>query len=458
MTVRHRNGGIRKRCGCPRRKWTTCPHPWHANLSIGGVEHRVSLHKWAKKPGSYVMLKSEAERLWHEWRLALVTPEPVAPTPAPVSTLTLDALADAYLIDFRTTPGRRPTAIAEATRQVRVLTTSMVTRTTGETVRLGSLPCDAITDVDLEAWRMARWQAHEAAQQAAREVAALQAAERPVPATLTAQARLAARSEKAGRVATNRLLTRCSTMFAFGIKRRVIQATPFVTGGVRVITPDRAAEHPRTRRLEGDEEARLLAAAGDHLHDVIVCILETGMRPGEVLGLQWRDVQQDRGVMVLPATLTKTGKPRAAIISPPLDAVLVMRRTRHLAALDEADPATAERLLASLYVFGTSIGERVKSVRTAFRAARRRAGIDAGLHLHDLRRESGSALLEAGVPVHEVRDYLGHQSIEQTNVYLSTTIGRLKEAVARREDARKSRTNLAHTASDAPAAASEAVH
>ena len=44
------NGGIRKRCGCSPNAWNDCKHPWHANCSHEVIEHRVSVHKWAKKP------------------------------------------------------------------------------------------------------------------------------------------------------------------------------------------------------------------------------------------------------------------------------------------------------------------------------------------------------------------------------------------------------------------------
>jgi hypothetical protein len=47
-------------------------------------------------------------------------------------------------------------------------------------------------------------------------------------------------------------------------------------------------------------------------------------------------------------------------------------------------------------------------------------GID--LHFHDLRREAGSRWLEGGVPLHTVRDWLGHANISQTSTYLEGTI------------------------------------
>ena len=45
----------------------------------------------------------------------------------------------------------------------------------------------------------------------------------------------------------------------------------------------------RDRRLLGDEEARVLAAADPYTKDLIVAALETGCRGGELQSLQWHD-------------------------------------------------------------------------------------------------------------------------------------------------------------------------
>jgi hypothetical protein len=44
-----------------------------------------------------------------------------------------------------------------------------------------------------------------------------------------------------------------------------------------------AKEVPRTRRLHGDEENRLLLHASDFLKDLIIAALDTGMRRRELL-------------------------------------------------------------------------------------------------------------------------------------------------------------------------------
>lgn len=56
--------------------------------------------------------------------------------------------------------------------------------------------------------------------------------------------------------------------------------------------------------------------------------------------------------------------------------------------------------------------------------------------MHDLRRECGSRLLEAGVGIHEVRDWLGHRDISTTGRYLAITGASLQRALKHLEASR----------------------
>lgn len=118
------------------------------------------------------------------------------------------------------------------------------------------------------------------------------------------------------------------------------------------------------------------------------------------------------------ATKTRTG--RTIPISSRVCAILEMRR--HDPNGDE-HPATA-------HVFGNAIGQRVGSVKSSWRTACRKAGIE-DLHFHDLRREAGSRWLDHGVPLHTVRDWLGHTSVAQTSTYLATTAKTSHDAMRR---------------------------
>src|SRR5882672_6688393 len=83
-------------------------------------------------------------------------------------------------------------------------------------------------------------------------------------------------------------------------------------------------------------------------------------------------------------------------------------------------------------MFGNDVGEQVVSIKTAWRATCRRAGV-RGLHFHDLRREFGSRLLESGADPHDVREFLGHANITTTSRYLASSALRLERALSRLE-------------------------
>jgi site-specific recombinase XerD len=92
-------------------------------------------------------------------------------------------------------------------------------------------------------------------------------------------------------------------------------------------------------------------------------------------------------------------------------------------------------------VFGNDVGEQVKSVRTAWEKTCKRASIDPrALHVHDLRREFASRLLESSADFHDVRDFLGHANITTTSRYLQSTPTRLARAIARLDSADESTT------------------
>ncbi len=74
------------------------------------------------------------------------------------------------------------------------------------------------------------------------------------------------------------------------------------------------------------------------------------------------------------------------------------------------------------------------------------------LHLHDLRHEAGSRLLEAGWPLHHVQHMLGHANIEQTSTYLNATLKGLHRSMDRtRRAADRRERKAASEAANPPA-------
>ena len=159
-------------------------------------------------------------------------------------------------------------------------------------------------------------------------------------------------------------------------------------------------------------------------------ILNTaGCRKDELLNMQRSQVFFDRNVINIPAIKAKSKRSRDIPMTAKLRAVLEMRRT---------DPEGRE-FGPEAYVFGDAVGEKVRSIRKQWDGARLRAHgytpewkrgkLTAasreqlraiGLHFHDLRRECGSRLFEAGVNLAAVRDWLGHNDVSTTDRYLGS--------------------------------------
>ena len=336
---RHRIDGLKKRCGCPRRQWSKCAHPWHFGFSYTGREYRWSLHRVANKPAGYWMSKSEAETIRDRLRGQIREGKLASgsSTPSPDAKLTFGDVADHYLDRHVRVPSRRPRAVQQAVSHLRILKGAEVPGPGGHGTALANRPIDSITKADVEAIRDGR-RRHP---------------ERP--------------GVKGGEVGINRLLARLRHVFSWAIAEGYTTETPFKRHGVTVVKLDSRVETPRYRRLEPGEEDRLLRHAGNHLRALFVALLFTGCRVGELLSLTWKQVRRDEDGkprwLMLPATNTKTYRLRPIPIGARLSAELEMRQ--------HGPDGTA--FGPEAFVFGNKVGEKVNSVKTAWAGTCRRA-------------------------------------------------------------------------------------
>jgi integrase len=191
-----------------------------------------------------------------------------------------------------------------------------------------------------------------------------------------------------------------------------------VTRGSKAIDAD--AEIARTRTLTDAEEMRLLAsctgtrtieyerkgktltadvdANNPHLKAVILLGLDSGLRRGEILTLDWKAIDLKAGVITILGTHTKTQKTRP---------VPMTSRTK------------AE--LLALPNFGTSgkvfpFNDFKRSWATAVKVAK----ID-GLTFHDLRRTFVTRLQTGGVSIGIAAELAGHSRLETTQKHYTST-------------------------------------
>ena len=180
----------------------------------------------------------------------------------------------------------------------------------------------------------------------------------------------------------------------------------------------------RTRWLSLGEAEKLVDAASSnerapYLADFLTLALNTGMRRGEMLGLEWARVNLHAGTIRLEAQHTKAGKSRTVPVNDSARAALINRARFR-----------AETCPDSPWVFANAAGARITCIKRSFATACRVAGIE-DFRIHDLRHTCAAWLVSAGVPLPEVRDLLGHSSVTMTERYAHLAQDNIRAAVGR---------------------------
>ncbi|MHC4357711.1 MAG: tyrosine-type recombinase/integrase [Planctomycetota bacterium] len=219
----------------------------------------------------------------------------------------------------------------------------------------------------------------------------------------------------------NRILAVLKHMFTKAVDWKMVRSS--VREGLGKVK--QLKEPPgRTRYLTEDEYYRLLDACAPHLKPIVILAVHTGMRMGEILGLEWSmiDFQNDNIVLYK----TKNGKRRDVPINETVRATL------------EELPHGPD----SRFVFANRKGDPYKSVNTSFPKALERAGI-ADATFHDLRHTAGSWMRMDGADLADIREVLGHSRMEMTLRYSHLGPSHKKRAV-QKLDKRLGRTRVEH--------------
>lgn len=163
------------------------------------------------------------------------------------------------------------------------------------------------------------------------------------------------------------------------------------------------------------EEELLLDAAAPHLQELIIAALDSGMRKGELLQQDWKDVDFSRKLLFVSHSKTAEGECREIPMTARLFDLLWQKRQ------DQG------------LVF-TYKGRAITRIKTAWKAAIRRSGIRY-LRFHDLRHSFNTRLMEAGV-MQEVRKALmGHSSGEDVHAtYTHVELPVKREAICKLEE------------------------
>lgn len=215
--------------------------------------------------------------------------------------------------------------------------------------------------------------------------------------------------------------------------------------------------------LQLEQAQALLTATGRHrLHALFVLAIATGLRQGELFGLQREDIDLKEGVITVRHSLEeisgrlrlkqpKSKSGRRQVTLPPI-AVTAMETYL------ENHPIDGEAL------FTDTDGKFLRKSnfeRRVWKPLREAAGIPASVNFHDLRHTSASMLIRAKAHIKVIQERLGHSTVRLTmDTYGHLMAGLQSEAASHMESAMqpksKNRLSIGCQSADATESADDA--
>lgn len=208
----------------------------------------------------------------------------------------------------------------------------------------------------------------------------------------------------------NRELTILKRMFSLAIQAGRLLHKPHV--------PMLREDNVRTGFFEPDQLAAVLRRLPETIQPVIRFAAITGWRSGEILPLEWRQVDLVGGEVRLDAGTTKNREGRVFPVTAELRTLLEAQKGIH-------DALKKENRIVPL-VFHRD-GERIVSFLRAWHTACRKAGCPGRIP-HDLRRTAVRNLVRAGIPERVAMKMTGHKTRSVFERYNIVSDGDLREA------------------------------
>jgi len=150
-----------------------------------------------------------------------------------------------------------------------------------------------------------------------------------------------------------------------------------------------------------------------------------GLRVGEAVGIQVQDIRGRETPPRLHIRNGKGGKDRFVPIAPPMvEELRDWWRTHQNRKFLFPSPGRgwADRTFSLSQSMSRSTSPMsVSSVQMAYRLARAASGVNTASTTHSLRHSYATHLLEEGVSLRQISQYLGHESLDTTVIYTHLT-------------------------------------
>lgn len=161
----------------------------------------------------------------------------------------------------------------------------------------------------------------------------------------------------------------------------------------------------RTRFLADDELATLLKASREHsalMYALTVVSIATGVRQGELLRLDWADIDMEK--QTLRIRITKNDEPRTVFLPEP--AIAGLRKLKD----------GKVRAIGPVFIIDDGTRLKKSTLEARWKLVRTAAGL-SDFRWHDLRHSCASFLAQQGATLMQIGAQLGHKSPAVTQRY-----------------------------------------
>jgi integrase len=165
----------------------------------------------------------------------------------------------------------------------------------------------------------------------------------------------------------------------------------------------------RSRFLDENEEQSILSSCSDRIKPIVLTALNTGMRRGEILSLEWSDVDFNNRLITVKDS--KNRESRKIPMNPTL-----IRLLKDLKKESQG---------ADVFHYGA---KQYQTVYNEWKTTLKKAGTN-DFRFHDLRHTFASRLIMGGVDLVTVKVLLGHKTIDMTMRYSHLSQDHKRKAV-----------------------------
>ena len=198
-------------------------------------------------------------------------------------------------------------------------------------------------------------------------------------------------------------------------------------------SPARSIRSPKNERrlpsiLQEDEIRRLLefssspddSTASIRDRAIFETLYSSGLRVGELVGLNWRDIDEELGMVMVRAG--KGNKDRLVPLGEPALDALKKWKTAMPVAWEHDGPVITNLRGGRL---------TTRSVEKILQRRIEAAGLNTGVTPHGLRHSFATHMLGNGADLRSIQEMLGHASLATTQRYTHVSVNHLKEVYRR---------------------------